>query len=55
MMRLNHYSTILLNKEPLPVSRSDKAQRGRAHANSSRTHKALAAARQIKVRAPRWK
>jgi hypothetical protein len=55
MLRLNHYSTLLINKKSLPVSQSDHAQRGRAQANSSRTHKAQAVAKQIKVRAQRWK
>lgn len=51
----NHRSSALIGKAPLPVTLSDQAQRHTAHVHSVGTNKAKKVAKQLTVKARRWK
>jgi uncharacterized membrane protein len=58
MMRLDHYASILIGKEPVPMSLSKNKHRKAAHVNAGGTNKAKKLAKQLKhlkVKAKRWK
>ncbi len=51
----NQRSSALIGRLPLPVTISDQAQRHTAHMHSVGTNKAKKVAKQVKVKAVRWK
>lgn len=51
----NHRSSALIGREPLPVTISDSKQRRTAHRNAGGTIRAKKLAKQLTVKARRWK